>query len=225
MTSFAFILGVVPLLTSTGAGSEMRRVLGVAVFSGMLGVTLFGIFLTPVFFYVIEGFIETPLFSSARARQLTRGFGVFAAFATLGLPWLLGQLLRRPGRPAAPVLSRSPSVVARSGDRATTGAGDRATTASGDRATTGDPAPAANGKAHAIQILPQPEAVPAREHPGESNGDGVAPDTITVQRNHDPVTPHGNGAASSGPGKDGNGAAPAREAVSPENKPDPTRGK
>ena len=56
MTSFAFILGVVPLIVSTGAGAEMRRTLGTAVFSGMLGVTLFGIFLTPVFFYVIEGF-------------------------------------------------------------------------------------------------------------------------------------------------------------------------
>ena len=63
MTSFAFILGVVPLLIGTGAGFEMRRALGVAVFSGMLGVTLFGIFLTPVFFYVIEWLAETPLFS------------------------------------------------------------------------------------------------------------------------------------------------------------------
>src|SRR5262249_28577445 len=48
MTSFAFILGVVPLVISEGAGAEMRRTLGTAVFSGMLGVTLFGIFLTPV---------------------------------------------------------------------------------------------------------------------------------------------------------------------------------
>ena len=47
MTSFAFILGVVPLVISDGAGAEMRRTLGTAVFSGMLGVTLFGIFLTP----------------------------------------------------------------------------------------------------------------------------------------------------------------------------------
>ena len=54
MTSFAFILGVVPLVLAQGAGAEMRRALGVAVFSGMLGVTLFGIFLTPVFFYVIS---------------------------------------------------------------------------------------------------------------------------------------------------------------------------
>jgi multidrug efflux pump len=54
MTSFAFILGVVPLMVSVGAGAEMRRTLGTAVFAGMLGVTLFGIFLTPVFFYVIQ---------------------------------------------------------------------------------------------------------------------------------------------------------------------------
>jgi multidrug efflux pump subunit AcrB len=54
MTSFAFILGVVPLAIATGAGAEMRRALGVAVFSGMLGVTLFGVLLTPVFFYVIR---------------------------------------------------------------------------------------------------------------------------------------------------------------------------
>jgi multidrug efflux pump len=53
MTSFAFILGVVPLMIGQGAGAEMRRTLGTAVFWGMLGVTLFGIFLTPVFFYVI----------------------------------------------------------------------------------------------------------------------------------------------------------------------------
>jgi len=58
MTSFAFILGVVPLVVSVGAGAEMRRTLGTAVFSGMLGVTLFGIFLTPVFFYVIQWFAQ-----------------------------------------------------------------------------------------------------------------------------------------------------------------------
>src|SRR5207302_8866702 len=56
MTSFAFILGVVPLVISEGAGAEMRRTLGTAVFAGMLGVTLFGIFLTPVFYYVIQWF-------------------------------------------------------------------------------------------------------------------------------------------------------------------------
>jgi len=56
MTSFAFILGVVPLMLSEGAGAEMRRTLGTAVFAGMLGVTLFGIFLTPVFYFVIQWF-------------------------------------------------------------------------------------------------------------------------------------------------------------------------
>jgi multidrug efflux pump len=54
MTSFAFILGVLPLVVSQGAGAEMRRTLGTAVFAGMLGVTIFGIFLTPVFFYVVR---------------------------------------------------------------------------------------------------------------------------------------------------------------------------
>jgi hydrophobe/amphiphile efflux-1 (HAE1) family protein len=54
MTSFAFIFGVLPLVIATGAGAEMRRSLGLAVFSGMLGVTLFGIFLTPVFYYVLQ---------------------------------------------------------------------------------------------------------------------------------------------------------------------------
>ena len=53
MTAFSFILGVVPLLVATGAGFEMRRVLGTAVFSGMLGVTLFGLFLTPVFYVLL----------------------------------------------------------------------------------------------------------------------------------------------------------------------------
>jgi multidrug efflux pump len=54
MTSFAFILGVLPLLTAKGAGSEMRHALGYAVFYGMIGVTFFGLFLTPVFYFVIR---------------------------------------------------------------------------------------------------------------------------------------------------------------------------
>jgi multidrug efflux pump len=58
MTSFAFILGVVPLVVSEGAGAEMRQTLGTAVFSGMLGVTLFGIFLTPVFYSVIQWLVD-----------------------------------------------------------------------------------------------------------------------------------------------------------------------
>ena len=59
MTSFAFILGVVPLVLAKGAGAEMRRTLGIAVFSGMLGVTAFGIFFTPVFYAVVRRFSES----------------------------------------------------------------------------------------------------------------------------------------------------------------------
>ncbi|HMC27868.1 MAG TPA: efflux RND transporter permease subunit, partial [Verrucomicrobiae bacterium] len=58
MTSFAFIFGVIPLVLASGAGAEMRRALGTAVFSGMLGVTFFGIFLTPVFYFVIRWITE-----------------------------------------------------------------------------------------------------------------------------------------------------------------------
>jgi multidrug efflux pump len=58
MTSFAFILGVVPLVVASGAGAEMRRALGIAVFAGMLGVTMFGIILTPAFYYVIRRYDE-----------------------------------------------------------------------------------------------------------------------------------------------------------------------
>ncbi|MEN5039443.1 efflux RND transporter permease subunit [Stenotrophomonas sp. TWI1149] len=54
MTSLAFIAGVVPLVLATGAGAEMRQAMGVAVFAGMLGVTVFGLFLTPVFYVVIR---------------------------------------------------------------------------------------------------------------------------------------------------------------------------
>jgi multidrug efflux pump len=54
MTSFAFIMGVVPLVLSSGAGAEMRHAMGIAVFFGMLGVTFFGLFLTPVFYTIIR---------------------------------------------------------------------------------------------------------------------------------------------------------------------------
>jgi multidrug efflux pump len=67
MTSVAFIIGVVPLLLAEGAGAEMRRALGTAVFAGMLGVTLFGLFLTPVFFVVVQRI--TGLWSSLRANS------------------------------------------------------------------------------------------------------------------------------------------------------------
>jgi multidrug efflux pump len=100
MTSFAFIVGVIPLAVAAGAGAEMRRSLGIAVFNGMLGVTIFGIFLTPVFFSVIMGLSETRLFTAAATRWagstlLSGMVGLMIGFllAELGvtrLPWALG---------------------------------------------------------------------------------------------------------------------------------------
>jgi multidrug efflux pump len=75
MTSLAFILGVLPLIASRGAGAEMRRTLGTAVFSGMLGVTLFGVVLTPVFFYTIDRLGASHFFSSP-VLQLASRFGI-----------------------------------------------------------------------------------------------------------------------------------------------------
>ncbi len=63
MTSFAFIMGVLPLVTSTGAGAEMRHAIGVAVFSGMLGVTFFGLLLTPVFYVLLRTIVGGKLVS------------------------------------------------------------------------------------------------------------------------------------------------------------------
>ena len=60
MTSFAFILGVLPLVIATGAGAEMRQSLGTAVFSGMIGVTLFGLIFTPIFYVVVRKFARKP---------------------------------------------------------------------------------------------------------------------------------------------------------------------
>jgi multidrug efflux pump len=71
MTSFAFIFGVLPLVFASGAGAEMRQALGTAVFSGMLGVTFFGIFLTPVFYTVIRWFSDRRKPRSAAAAEPT----------------------------------------------------------------------------------------------------------------------------------------------------------
>ena len=71
MTSLAFIMGVVPLVISTGAGAEMRHAMGVAVFAGMIGVTLFGIFLTPVFYVLLRALTGNGR-SSSTARHRTR---------------------------------------------------------------------------------------------------------------------------------------------------------
>ncbi|WP_165665484.1 efflux RND transporter permease subunit [Metapseudomonas otitidis] len=71
MTSIAFIMGVVPLVLSSGAGAEMRHAMGVAVFSGMIGVTFFGLLLTPVFYVLIRGFVEKgEARKAAKAQQL-----------------------------------------------------------------------------------------------------------------------------------------------------------
>ena len=68
MTAFAFILGVVPMVTASGPGAEMRQVLGTTVFSGMLGVTFFGLFLTPVFYVILRRSAERKrLAAAARA--------------------------------------------------------------------------------------------------------------------------------------------------------------
>ncbi|HEX5470337.1 MAG TPA: efflux RND transporter permease subunit, partial [Lacipirellulaceae bacterium] len=91
MTSFAFIFGVIPLVLASGAGAEMRRSLGTAVFIGMLGVTILGIFLTPVFFYVIQGLDESRIFASERARRLVS----LMAAGVLG--WVVGFLLAQLG--------------------------------------------------------------------------------------------------------------------------------
>ncbi|MGE3319614.1 MAG: efflux RND transporter permease subunit [Candidatus Berkiella sp.] len=61
MTSFAFIMGVIPLVFSSGAGAEMRHAMGIAVFSGMLGVTFFGLFLTPVFYVLVRSVFSNEL--------------------------------------------------------------------------------------------------------------------------------------------------------------------
>jgi multidrug efflux pump len=87
MTSLAFILGVVPLIVSSGAGAEMRRTLGTAVFSGMVGVTLFGIVLTPVFFFTIDWLGER--FSWATTNWLGRIALYGVGLLMLGIPWLL----------------------------------------------------------------------------------------------------------------------------------------
>ncbi|OWT74638.1 MULTISPECIES: efflux RND transporter permease subunit [unclassified Achromobacter] len=85
MTSIAFIMGVVPLVFSSGAGSEMRHAMGIAVFFGMLGVTLFGLFLTPVFYVVLRSINPRPLHSASKHEAPATGHD------------------DAPGKPAAPV--------------------------------------------------------------------------------------------------------------------------
>jgi multidrug efflux pump len=96
MTSLAFILGVVPLVIAQGAGAEMRRSLGTAVFSGMIGVTLFGIFLTPVFFQVIDRLSGSSLLEHRAVRRTL--FPVFGAAVGVGFTVLLRELNIVPSR-------------------------------------------------------------------------------------------------------------------------------
>jgi len=70
MTSFAFILGVVPLVLASGAGAEMRQALGTTVFFGMLGVTFFGLILTPVFYVVIRKLTARRTLESKPAAEI-----------------------------------------------------------------------------------------------------------------------------------------------------------
>jgi hypothetical protein len=100
MTSLAFILGVVPLVVASGAGAEMRHSLGTAVFSGMLGVTLFGIFLTPVFFAEIDRFAGAAIFQNRLVRRgvfltfgAALGLGVGVLLLELGVVWSLPHWL------------------------------------------------------------------------------------------------------------------------------------
>ena len=81
MTSLAFIMGVLPLVFSSGAGAEMRHAMGVAVFAGMLGVTFFGLFLTPVFYVVIQGFAERRAANAERQPAANAGLAGEASHA------------------------------------------------------------------------------------------------------------------------------------------------
>jgi len=102
MTSIAFIAGVYPLASSTGAGAEMRRAMGVAVFSGMIGVTLLGLFLTPVFYSV--------LMRRRRRRAASAPAAGSATVAPAGLLLLAGLMLTSCVHPPGPDYQR-PAVA------------------------------------------------------------------------------------------------------------------
>ncbi len=119
MTSFAFVLGVAPLVVAKGAGFEMRQALGVAVFSGMLGVTLFGIFLTPVFFSVVDWASGTAVFASHAAHRV--GDVLMGILTLKPIREYAGQSLRRRyAKPQAVIVPR-PVVVTDRHDLKTNG--------------------------------------------------------------------------------------------------------
>lgn len=102
MTSFAFILGVLPLVIATGAGFEMRRALGTAVFSGMLGVTFFGIVFTPVFYFVIDRISHWQFFQSGMIPQFGRAMldamrmRALRRSVAAGFRWVADKTRRKP---------------------------------------------------------------------------------------------------------------------------------
>jgi multidrug efflux pump len=98
MTSFAFIMGVIPLVIASGPGAEMRQAMGVAVFTGMIGVTFFGLFLTPVFYVLIRAIV-------CRFSGNTSPCGGTPPPHDLGLP--PGPV---PGAPVAPAASAAPGA-------------------------------------------------------------------------------------------------------------------
>jgi len=108
MTSIAFIAGVFPLVTSRGAGAEMRQAMGVAVFAGMIGVTLFGLFLTPVFYTVLMKIGRRKAVPAPTPSQIPRAVGqtiavaliffVLAGSAVAG-PFKVGPDYKRPAEP------------------------------------------------------------------------------------------------------------------------------
>ena len=75
MTSIAFIMGVLPLVFSSGAGAEVRQAMGIAVFAGMLGVTLFGLFMTPVFYSIVGALAARTATAVAIARSIAVAHG------------------------------------------------------------------------------------------------------------------------------------------------------
>ena len=110
MTSFAFILGVVPLVIATGAGAEMRQALGTAVFFGMLGVTFFGLIFTPVFYVLVRwiGDQVSPIARRCRKRrQPLKGVVSEDAYATTRVRFDVSALVRQSRRFARVRLRRA----------------------------------------------------------------------------------------------------------------------
>ena len=108
MTSLAFIIGVVPLVLASGAGAEMRKAMGVAVFAGMLGVTLFGLFLTPLFYYLIRRRATAPAVS--RQLQVAAMFAV--VLLTLTSCASVGPTYTPPATDAAPAFATQVAALA-----------------------------------------------------------------------------------------------------------------